>query len=101
MKSSRKWYPLTGTVSTKGEVAAKALKAGPTDPLTGPKLALAGRVVTMDDNFTVRPDSIVYINQACVVDIRDRTNPHPDFNGVPVVETGVTIFPGLIELHNH
>jgi 5-methylthioadenosine/S-adenosylhomocysteine deaminase len=101
MKSSRKWYPLTGAVSPKGVVAAKALKTGPIDPLTGPKLALAGRVVTMDDNFTVRPDSIVYINQACVVDIRDRTNPHPDFNGVPVVETGGTIFPGLIELHNH
>jgi len=101
MKSSRKWYPLTGAVSTKGEVAAKAPKAGPIDPLTGPKLALAGRVVTMDDNFTVWPDSIVYINQACVVDIRDRRNPHPDFKGVPVVETGGTIFPGLIELHNH
>jgi 5-methylthioadenosine/S-adenosylhomocysteine deaminase len=101
VKSSRKWYPLTGAVSTKGEVAAKTLKAGPIDPFTGPKLALAGRVVTMDDNFTVRPDSIVYINQACVVDIRDRTNPHPDFDGVPVVETGGTIFPGLIELHNH
>ena len=101
MKSSRKWYPLSGAVSTKAKVAAKALKASPIDPLTGPKLALAGRVVTMDDNFTVQPDSIVYINQACVVDIRDRTNPHPDFNGVPVVETGGTIFPGLIELHNH
>ncbi len=101
MRSSRKWYPLTGAVSAKGEVAAKALKAGPIDPLTGPRLALAGRVVTMDDNFTVRADSILYINQACVVDIRDRTNPHPDFNGVPVVETGGTIFPGLIELHNH
>jgi cytosine/adenosine deaminase-related metal-dependent hydrolase len=95
------WYPLTGAVSSKREVAARALKAGPIDPLTGPKLALAGHVVTMDDNSAVRPDSIVYINQACVVDIRDRANPHPDFKGVPVVETGGTIFPGLIELHNH
>jgi len=101
MKYSRTWYPLTGAISSKGKVAAKAAKAGPIDPLTGPKLALAGRVVTMDDDFTVRPDSIVYINQGCVVDIRDRANPHPDFNGIPVIETRGTIYPGLIELHNH
>lgn len=101
MKFSRKWYPLTGAVSTKREVAAKPQKAGPIDPLTGPKLALAGRVVTMDGSFTVHPDSIVYIDQARFVDVRDRTNPRPDFNGIPVVETGGTIYPGLIELHNH
>jgi 5-methylthioadenosine/S-adenosylhomocysteine deaminase len=102
MKSSRKWYPLTGPVSSHRMGAVKASKTVPIDPLSGPKLALAGRVVTMDDSFTVHQDAVVYINNACVVAVRDhaQTAP-PDFEGVPVVKTGGTIFPGLIELHNH
>jgi 5-methylthioadenosine/S-adenosylhomocysteine deaminase len=36
-------------------------KAGPIDPLTGPKQALAGRVVTMDAGFTVLDDGIIYV----------------------------------------
>jgi cytosine/adenosine deaminase-related metal-dependent hydrolase len=74
----------------------------PIDPLTGPKQALGGRVVTMDDAFTVRPDAIVYIDQGCVVKVQDRDQPFPaGFEGVKVVDTGGTLFPGLIELHNH
>ena len=81
---------------------AAVKKPGPIDPLTGPKQALAGRVVTMDDAFTVRPDGIVYIDQGCIVAVQDRAQPAPaGFAGVPVVETGGTLFPGLIELHNH
>ncbi len=81
---------------------AAVKKPGPIDPLTGPKQALAGRVVTMDDAFTVRPDGIVYIDQGCIVAVQDRAQAAPAaFAGVPVVETGGTIFPGLIELHNH
>ena len=34
--------------------------------------------------------------------MQDRAQPAPaGFAGVPVVETGGTLFPGLIELHNH
>ena len=83
-------------------MTAAPKKPGPIDPLTGPKQALAGCVVTMDDAFTVRPDGIVYIDQGCFVAVQDRAQPAPaGFDGVQVVETGGMLFPGLIELHNH
>ena len=103
MTSPRTWYPLTGAVTpVRAGVAAAPKKKGPVDPLTGPKLALAGRVVTMDDAFTVRADGIVYVDKGRIVAVQDRAQPAPGgFEGVPVVETGGTLFPGLIELHNH
>lgn len=74
----------------------------PIDPLSGPKLALAGRVVCMDAAFTVHDRATVYIENGGIVDVcpPGATGP-PAFAGVPVVETGGTLFPGLIELHNH
>jgi 5-methylthioadenosine/S-adenosylhomocysteine deaminase len=106
MKPARTWFPLTGTVPSGGRVAAPKKAAPkkplPIDPLTGPKQALAGFVVTMDDAFTLLPDGIVYIDQGCFVAVQDRALPAPaGFSGVPVVETGGILFPGLIELHNH
>ena len=102
MRPARTWFPLTGPVPSGPRAMAAVKKPGPIDPLTGPKQALAGRVVTMDDAFTVRPDGIVYIDQGCIVAVQDRAQAAPAaFAGVPVVETGGTIFPGLIELHNH
>lgn len=72
------------------------------DPLTGPQLALAGRVATMDDTFTVRQDAVVYIDKGAIVAVQDRGAPAPaGFEGVRVVPSGGTIYPGLIELHNH
>ena len=57
MKPARTWFPLDARRSPRrGRMTAAPKKKGPIDPLTGPKLALAGRVVTMDDAFTVRPD---------------------------------------------
>lgn len=103
MNSARLWFPLTGAVSSRpAMMAAPKKKKGPIDPLSGPKQALAGRVVTMDDAFTVRSNAIVYIDQGCFVTVQDRAQPAPaGFDDVKVVETGGTIFPGFIELHNH
>jgi cytosine/adenosine deaminase-related metal-dependent hydrolase len=103
MKSVRTWFPLTGDIPSRAAAtAASTPKKPPIDPLTGPKQALAGKVVTMDDTFTVKPDAIVYIDQGCFVAVQDRGRPAPaGFDSVPVVETGGTLFPGLIELHNH
>jgi 5-methylthioadenosine/S-adenosylhomocysteine deaminase len=103
MKYGRTWYPLTGAVpSGKAMMAAKKQTKGPIDPLTGAKQVLAGRVVTMNETFKVHSDGIVYIDHGCFVAVQDRTQPAPaGFEGVQVVETGGTIFPGLIELHNH
>jgi len=58
--------------------------------------------VTMDANDTVMPEGIVYVDAGVIVGVRDRRAPPPaGFEDTPVVETGGTLFPGLIELHNH
>jgi cytosine/adenosine deaminase-related metal-dependent hydrolase len=75
-----------------------------TGPLTGPKLALAGRVVTMDDAATVWARGVIYVDAGRIVAVADATGSPPappGFAGVAPVEVGGTIFPGLIELHNH
>jgi 5-methylthioadenosine/S-adenosylhomocysteine deaminase len=100
MNRERTWYPLSGSVSG-GSLAARTTP-GPVDPLTGPPLALAGRVVTMNDMFNVRDDAVVYVRNGAIVGVQDRAQPAPaGFDGAPLVETGGTMFPGLIELHNH
>ena len=70
----RHWYPLTAKRQpAQRRVVRKVRKAPiPVDPLTGPKLALGGRVVTMDDAFTVKPDAIVYIDRGGIVAVQDR-----------------------------
>ena len=99
----RRWYPLAGDEpAPRGAVAMAAKKPGPIDPLTGPKLALAGRVVTMDDAFTVNTDAVIYIDRGSIVAVQDRAMAAPaGFGDVAPVDTGGTLFPGLIELHNH
>jgi cytosine/adenosine deaminase-related metal-dependent hydrolase len=103
MNTQRSWFPLTGSVGRVDRRAAPVVaKEAPVDPLAGPPLALAGRVVTMDDTFSVRTDAVVYVEKGVVVAVQDRAQPAPPgFAGVPVIETEGTVFPGLIELHNH
>jgi len=102
MKSARTWFPLTGTMPIGTGLKATAKKKEPIDPLVGPKQALAGRVVTMDDAFSVRTNGVVYMEGGCITAVQDRDQPVPaGFEQVPVVESHGTLFPGLIELHNH
>ncbi len=106
---ARRWYPLTPGPRTTAAAAGRRSGGAvakttttPIDPLTGPKLALAGRVVRMDSQYGVLPDAVVYVDKGGIRDVRERTQPPPDgFDGAPPIETGGTIFPGLIELHNH
>jgi cytosine/adenosine deaminase-related metal-dependent hydrolase len=104
-KPERHWYPLTSTKQpAMRRVVRPVRKAAsiPVDPHIGPKLALSGRVVTMDDAFTVRPNAVVYIEGGGIVAIKDRAEPVPaGFEDVTRVASGGTLFPGLIELHNH
>jgi len=66
------------------------------------KVALTGRVVTMSDSFAVLPRGTIYIDNGSIVAVQPADQPAPsDFVTVPAVETGGTIYPGLIELHNH
>jgi 5-methylthioadenosine/S-adenosylhomocysteine deaminase len=56
----------------------------------------------MDDAFSVRPDGIVYIDRGGIVAVQDCAEPPPvGFDDVPRHNTRGTVFPGLIELHNH
>lgn len=103
MTEGRTWFPLTGPVNrSRRAIVGAPKKQGPIDPLSGPKLALAGRVVTMDDGFSVKTDAVLFVENGCIVSVQDRAKPAPaGFAGVTIVETSGTIFPGLIELHNH
>jgi cytosine/adenosine deaminase-related metal-dependent hydrolase len=77
-------------------------KKPPVDPLTGPKLALTGQVVTMDDTFRTLGRGTVYIDQGGIVALQDAAQPPPaGFENTRANDVGGTIFPGLIELHNH
>ena len=81
---------------------SRAQRPQPIDPLSSPPLALAGRVVQMDADFHVLPDGVVYIDKGGIVAVSPRTQSAPaGFENVPVHPTGGTLFPGLIELHNH
>jgi hypothetical protein len=77
--------------------------AGPVfDPATSAPMALAGRVVTMDATRSVVDDGVVYLRDGAIAAIRAPADPPPPgFEAVPVVTTKGTMFPGMIELHNH
>ena len=82
-KVRRRWYPLRRSEPERPDsapVRARAVKKrGSIDPLDGPKLALAGRVVTMDEAFTIKANGVVYIDQGTIVAVRDRAEPAPDW----------------------
>src|ERR1700756_5088050 len=74
----------------------------PIDPASSPKWALHGRIVTMDAKSTVVKDGVVWIADAAIAAITQAGDAAPaGFDGVAVLDTGGTVFPGLIELHNH
>ncbi len=74
----------------------------PIDPLESPRYALEGRVVTMNAAFDVIKRGRVYVDAARIVSVAPADAPAPPgMQGVQIVRTGGTIFPGLIELHNH
>ncbi len=83
---------------TKGGYMAEV----PLDPASGPAFALSGRVVTMDTDRTVLPHGVVYGQNGSIVAVQPAGVAPPDgFANVEVVDTTGTIYPGLIELHNH
>jgi len=63
---------------------------------------LRGRVVTMDDARLVIDDGFVAVVDDTISLVGRWTgSPPPPFESAPVVLTAGTIYPGLIELHNH
>ncbi|NJD04707.1 MAG: amidohydrolase family protein [Ruminiclostridium sp.] len=74
----------------------------PVDPLDSSKSALMGRIVCMDEKYSVISRGVIYIDRSCIVAIKDATAPVPyGFEKTHVTDTNGTIYPGLIELHNH
>lgn len=72
------------------------------DPMTGPKWILDGRIVPMTGENDVIPDGRIYIDKGRIEAAQAADDPPPEgFEGIAPINTGGTIFPGLIELHNH
>lgn len=76
---------------------------GPIDPLTGPMYVLEGRLVTMAGGpGDVIPDGAIYVDAGVIQAVRPTADPAPDgFEDAPRIRTGDSIYPGLMELHNH
>jgi 5-methylthioadenosine/S-adenosylhomocysteine deaminase len=75
---------------------------GPVDPTPTGTLALRGRIVCMDQAGTVIPNGVVYVNAGVIVAVQPASAPPPaPFTAADVLNTRGTIYPGLIELHNH
>ena len=63
--------------------------------------ALEGRIVTMASAGVIERGR-VFIRGGVIVDVSDiKQSPPEGFARAPVVKVGGTLFPGLIELHNH
>lgn len=102
----RRWYPLAGAKPARRgaahRTAKKAQTREPIDPLTGPKLALAGRVVTMDSARTVIQEGVLWIAGSRIAAVTSAIAPTPaGFADIAPLPTNSTLYPGLIELHNH
>jgi len=71
--------------------------------LTGARRSiLAGDLVTMDAAGRVVRGGRLCLQDAAIVAMLDPGDPLPaGFQGVDVLETGGTLYPGLVELHNH
>ena len=76
--------------------------SAPIDPSATEKIALKGRVVTMDANFAVLDRGAVYVDSGKIIAVQDAAAPMPaGFAASNLIDTKGTIYPGLIELHNH
>ncbi len=72
------------------------------DDPTSPALVLLGRIVTMKEDGEVIDDGAVYLRKGSIVAVAERNDPPPaGFVNAPVIDTGGTIYPGLLDLHNH
>lgn len=66
------------------------------------RYGLEGRIVTMNAADEVVPRGTVYIDAGRIAAVVPAGgSPPPDMQDVEILKTGGTIYPGLIELHNH
>lgn len=68
----------------------------------GGTYALRGRIATFNAGSEVIPDGVVYIRKGKIDAVSAFTEPAPvGFTSSNTIQTKGTIYPGLIELHNH
>lgn len=78
------------------------MPAPPVNPPNGPRFALRGRVVAMDAGRTVLDDGVVFVEHGFITAVQPAAAPVPaSCSDLVPVDTGATLYPGLIELHNH
>jgi 5-methylthioadenosine/S-adenosylhomocysteine deaminase len=74
----------------------------PPDSLKISRYALEGRVVTMNATFEVLQRGRVYVDSSRIVAVSPAdAPPPPEMEDATVLRTGGSVYPGLIELHNH
>jgi 5-methylthioadenosine/S-adenosylhomocysteine deaminase len=88
-------------VGTAAVADQAALVAALIDEDTGPTFVLSGRVVTMSLG-RVHERGRVAVRRGRIVAVAGPEDSLPaSLSGAPLIETGGTIYPGLIDLHNH
>jgi cytosine/adenosine deaminase-related metal-dependent hydrolase len=74
----------------------------PIDPADGPTFALAARVVPMTTADAAINEGVVYVKAGTITAVQEANAPKPaGFEKVKVLDTHGTIYPGLIDLHDH
>jgi 5-methylthioadenosine/S-adenosylhomocysteine deaminase len=74
----------------------------PIDYAMNIKFALEGRIVTMDDNDTVLDRGVVYVDAGIIAEVKpEGALRPPGFENIELIRSRGTIYPGMIELHNH
>lgn len=67
-----------------------------------PSFVLHGRIVTMQSEDAVIDDGYIAISNGLIAAITDDKDKLPaEFSGKKIIDTNGTIYPGLIDLHNH
>jgi hypothetical protein len=89
-----------GPRSTPAPVAVSTQVAIPASAVPG--ITLVGRVVTMNDRDEVLPAAKLWIRGGRIAAIARQGEELPvESRGARVIDTGGSIYPGLIDIHNH
>ena len=79
-----------------------ATKKTPIDPLSGPRYVLKGRIVTLDAASRVIKSGSICVEGGVIAAVTSGSAELPaEFRDAPRFDTRGTIYPGMIELHNH
>lgn len=96
------WGPNDNGTYTVAQNIVKCFKVSNTD--SSRAFLLQGRVVTMESENSVINQGNVMVRDGMIKGVWSSADQPPagvDFSNVPIIQTEGTIYPGLIDLHNH